>query len=287
MLRKRNPGDPLRIGAGEWNAIADVINPAVGAGAQQSDGLSTFRPLWAWVYNGDAVARIRGDVLAYTAWTPEAGVDAPVGDDRDLRLSLVSGSGYADREPAVLLENIGPERWGRACISGPCYAKMTWTAANRASNLWYAAPNYSSRVISPAPNGNIRLLAQLSGPSGSGGTSLWPVFLANRSPGRIVHFRAPAGGIAAFNAATGQLGSAVCNLHVSNASGLLTDSGATATIYNSGVAFPASSYGAAAFNDEGLLVVVSNVTGLRLSGELLQYTVDGSVWVTWHTGTTC
>lgn len=73
---------------------------------------------------------------------------------------------------------------------------------------------------------------------------------------RLVHFKSPAGGIPAFDEATGQMGSAICDKHNSNSTGLLSSAGTTLTIYNAAGAFAGNKYGVADYNEAGLLVAI-------------------------------
>lgn len=71
----------------------------------------------------------------------------------------------------------------------------------------------------------------------------------------VVHFRSPAGGIAARSTLT--MGSASCDIYVSSSAGVLSDSGVNDTIYHmASSAFANSTHGIAARNDAGLLVAI-------------------------------
>lgn len=73
--------------------------------------------------------------------------------------------------------------------------------------------------------------------------------------GRCLHFKAPSGGIPAFNTSTATLGSASCTSYTCSDSGVLTSS-ETVTIYNAAGAVAANAWGVAMLNDAGLWVVI-------------------------------
>ena len=103
----------------------------------------------------------------------------------------------------------------------------------------------------------------------------------------LVHFKSGASAISAFNAGTGQMGTGTVDEYESNDTGDLSATGSTVAVWNNGFEFPASSFGHAVPNKEGLLVITSGITGIRIDSNTVQYTVDGTTWVTWDTGTTC
>lgn len=93
-------------------------------------------------------------------------------------------------------------------------------------------------------------------------------------------------GIAARSGTT--ISGATCT-EFKNVSGTLTTNTTTQTVYNlSAVAVPSNGYVI------GHKEAISNVwvcepaiVGLRLSGSDFQYTIDGTTWTTWETGTAC
>ncbi len=72
----------------------------------------------------------------------------------------------------------------------------------------------------------------------------------------ILHFKAPGGGIPAFNTGSGAMGSASCTVYKSSDSGVLTSTSETRTIYNAAGAVTANAWGIAALNEAGLWVVI-------------------------------
>jgi len=100
-------------------------------------------------------------------------------------------------------------------------------------------------------------------------------------------FQTPGGGIAARSGTTA--GSATCTEYKFSGSTLVTNTN-TLTVYNIfPVAIPASYYVIA--HREAItsqwVAVLPGIVNLRLSGNDLQYTIDGTNWTTWTTGTTC
>lgn len=84
-----------------------------------------------------------------------------------------------------------------------------------------------------------------------------------RNPGpresgnRLIHFKTKSGGIAASNATTGQMTSAVCDIQdVNPSTGAKTDAGYDLTIWNEGGAITGNRFGVAAYNEFGMLVAV-------------------------------
>ena len=73
--------------------------------------------------------------------------------------------------------------------------------------------------------------------------------------GTLMHFKAPAGGIPAFNTGTSTMGSASCTTYTSSTSGVLS-SGSSVTVYNAAGAVAANAWGIAMRNDAGLWVVI-------------------------------
>lgn len=70
---------------------------------------------------------------------------------------------------------------------------------------------------------------------------------------RIKHVRAPAGGVAAFNAGTLTMGSATCTEYICSSSGVLT-AGAPLVCYNAAGAVAANAFGLVMENEAGLWV---------------------------------
>jgi len=101
--------------------------------------------------------------------------------------------------------------------------------------------------------------------------------------GQIV--QTPGGGIAARSGTT--VSSASCT-QVTISSGTLTALTDTVTVHNIWpFAIPASYYIMALQAGGGLIALLPGIVDLRLSGNDLQYTYDGTNWNTWHTATTC
>jgi hypothetical protein len=70
---------------------------------------------------------------------------------------------------------------------------------------------------------------------------------------RIKHVKAPAGGVAAFNAGTATMGSATCTEYTPNGAGVLT-AASSLVCYNAAGAVAANAWGIVAMNDAGLWV---------------------------------
>jgi hypothetical protein len=119
------------------------------------------------------------------------------------------------------------------------------------------------------------------------GTYVEGMVRSRRSGSDVRVIQSPGGGIPARSGTT--VGSATCAVHKIVGS-TITDNTSTIVVKNIDlVAIPAGMY---------LLAVKESITGfyiaqhpgiinLRLSGNNLQYTFDGTTWTTWHTGTTC
>ena len=93
----------------------------------------------------------------------------------------------------------------------------------------------------------------------------------------------PGGGLAARSGTT--LGSATCDTYSSSD---LTTSTGSVTVKNPWpFALPASFFFLAESDGANLLAINPGIIDLRLSGNDLQYTYDGTNWNTWTTATTC
>lgn len=95
----------------------------------------------------------------------------------------------------------------------------------------------------------------------------------------------PGGGIAARSGTS--VSSASCTQFTISSGSLstLTD---TVTVFNIWpFAIPANYYIIALQAGGGLVALLPGIIDLRLSGNDLQYTYDGTNWNTWHTATTC
>lgn len=95
----------------------------------------------------------------------------------------------------------------------------------------------------------------------------------------------PGGGIAARSGTT--VSSASCTKFTISSGSLstLTD---TVTVHNIWpFAIPASHFIMALQSGGGMIALLPGIVDLRLSGNDLQYTYDGTNWSTWHTASTC
>jgi hypothetical protein len=162
-VNKRNAGDPLKIPAKEWNAIADAVNFGV---SQSRGGGQLAQSITVLVRNdaGEDLDRYDCASLGDPMFTLES--DGSV----DLMFALVKAD--PAKPPAILTEPIAHDatnkRYGRVWIHGLAYAFV----GPGATTSLFGLPTATDNILTPG-SGNVRLLGA---PSASE-TLLLPVLL--------------------------------------------------------------------------------------------------------------
>ncbi len=278
-MRRAKPGDSLNIAANDWNRLLDMANSgAVGARAGRGEpNLGGFGANWVYVKNTSGSDRARFDCMSLGSLVFDLQTNA--------RQDVIFQAVAADpaKPPAILLEPIANNRFGRAVVHGLVYAKV---ATATSASLLYAEANASGNNLKAVAAGSIRLLAA---PSVSAAT-LRPVLVGAGSTS-LVHFKNGASSIAAFNTGTNTMTGGVVTKYNSDASGVLSSAGTTFTVYNPNPSssIAANAYGVAELNEAGVYVALSMGGSsfdvrVKPDGTALQKTTDGgATWSDWAT----
>lgn len=270
-IKRRKPGELPE--AREWNALADAYN----AGAFGFGAFDDRRPALS-----TSIVKIKNTSGSDRAWGDVMQLGQPtqtIGNNREEDLIFAATTAAADETPVVLLEPIANNQFGRGCIFGMCFAKIA--QAGSTSEI-YLTPNGTNHNFSTGTDVTpIKLLALPS----TSAASVRPVLIGVGASERSSIIVQATSGIAARSGTT--LGSATCT-EFQVVSNVLTTNTETVVVKNlSLLAIPTNAYVLAhreAITGEWIAQAI--IAGLRYQSPNLQYTIDGTTWVTYATANT-
>jgi hypothetical protein len=195
---------------------------------------------------------------------------------------------------ACLLDySLETDNWG--IVQGPCdpytasvlvLEGITW-AKFTVTDLSHTHVTTSGSVLTSNTSGRGRIIRKETGSVPYDTVGLIHISSSSVTEAGVKIVQSPVGGIAARSGTTVSFGSCT---EYKIVTGTLTTNTNTINVYNlNPIAVPASYYIIAIQEviTNQWIAQVPGIINLRLSGSNLQYTLDGTNWTTWTTGTTC